>query len=73
MTTKDLIEYLQGFPPDSPVRLTAVTTEGRVIHDTLEIICITDQGVPAIFLRIDGGEPFDEEMTAAAEEDEQAI
>lgn len=71
MTARELMEYLQTFPPDAGVRMIAVNPSDRIIHDTQRIVCITNAPQPQIFLEVDGGEPFDAEAVEAAEDDER--
>lgn len=66
--TKELIEYLQGFPDDTEVRINVIdchrdTKYGFVI-DRLTVI--TDEEYPIIFLDIDSQNPVD--ITAREDE-----
>ena len=68
MTTKEMIEYLQRFDPETDISYIALNPPARLRHEVNGIICITDMERPAIALEIGGAIPFDEEETAAAEE-----
>lgn len=67
---KELIEYLQGFPDDTEVRINVIdchqdTKYGFVID---RLAMITDEEYPIIFLDIDSQNPVD---VTAREDDEE--
>lgn len=69
--TKELVEYLQGFPEDTEVRINVIdchqdTKYGFVID---RLAMITDEEYPIIFLDIDSQNPAD---ITAREGDEEA-
>lgn len=69
--TKELIEYLQGFPDDTEVRFNVIdchrdTKYGFVID---RLAMITDEEYPIIFLDINSQNPVD---ITAREGDEEA-
>ena len=55
MKTKELIEYLQGFPEESEVSLPVIDTkqERKYAFPVEEVVVITDDDHPVIFVRID--------------------
>lgn len=71
MKTKEMIEYLQKFDPETEVCIMVVNPPERLKHKIEGLICITDAGRPFIGVEVGGGIPFDEAMTKAAEEDEE--
>ena len=70
MKTKELIQYLQEFDPETEMSILAVDPPRRLRFPVGGGMIITDQGFPVICIELDGEEPFDEEKTAAAEADE---
>lgn len=69
MKNKELIEYLQGFDPESEVYIGAVNLTERKKYYT-EMAALTDGPRAAIFLNVIGETGFDEEECQAAEEAE---
>ena len=67
MKNKELIEYLQGFDPESEVYIGAVNVTERKKYYT-EMAVLTDGPKAAIFLNVIGEVGFDEEESRAAEE-----
>ena len=70
MKTKELIEYLQRFDPETDTCFLVINPPGRVRHEVEGTICITDAGRSIIGLEVGGGIPFTREEVEAAEEDE---
>lgn len=71
MKTKDMIEYLQTFNPETEVIVVVVNPPERIRYEVQKMICVTDAGKPFIGVEVGGGGiAFDREMTRAAEEDE---
>lgn len=71
MKTKEMIEYLQKFDPETEVCIMVVNPPERLKHEIKGLICITDAGRPFIGVEVGGGIPFDQEEVKAAEEDEK--
>ena len=70
MKNKELIQYLQGFDPETEMSILAADPPRRLRFPVGGVILITDQGFPVICIELNGEESFDEEETAAAEADE---
>lgn len=66
MNTKELIEYLSGFDPDTGVCFVAADVKNRIKFDVEFIYAITDMKEPFICLEIGESEPFDAEEVAEA-------
>ena len=67
MKNKELIEYLQGFDPESEVYIGAVNVTERKKYHT-EMAALTDGSRAAIFLNVIGEVGFDEVERQAVEE-----
>ena len=71
MKTKEMIEYLQKFDPETEVCIMVVNPPEWIRHEVQSLFMVTDAGRPFIGVEVGGGIPFDEAMTKAAEEDEE--
>lgn len=71
MTVKELSNYLKKFPEEEEVRFIAIDLKDRIVWTNPRLIIITDAPAPVIGLELNESEPFDAEMTRAAEEDER--
>ena len=69
MTTEELIEYLQGFPPESYITMIALDThqERKYAFRVEELSLITGEAFPQMWLHIDKEAPVD----VTREEDEE--
>lgn len=70
MKTRELIEYLSGFDPETDTAFLVLNPPARIIYQLEAIIALTDGDRPVISLEIGEGEPLDDAMVNAAEEDE---
>lgn len=70
MKSKELIEYLRGFEPETEVSIIAVDIETRKKYDA-ETAWIADAPVPAMIVNLVKEHDFDEEERLAAEEAEE--
>lgn len=55
MKTKELIEYLQTFDPETEVIIAVVNPPDRIRHEVQKLICVTDAGKPFIGVEVGGG------------------
>ncbi len=55
MKTKEMIEYLQKFDPETEVCIMVVNPPERLKHKIEGLICITDAGRPFIGVEVGGG------------------
>lgn len=75
MTVKELKEYLSKWPEDTDIYVVAMMPTKRLIwpgNKMRAFFIENNRGEPVIGLELDKGEPMDEEMVRAAEEDEAA-
>lgn len=55
MKTKDMIEYLQTFNPETEVIVVVVNPPERIRYEVQKMICVTDAGKPFIGVEVGGG------------------
>ena len=74
MTVKDLKEYIGRWPESEEIRPLAMAPKKRIVwlNDHINLIVAEDSEVPVIGMDLREGEPMDEEMIQAVEEDEAA-
>jgi len=70
MKTRELIEYLSRFDPETDTAFLVLNPPARIIFQLEAVVALTDGDKPVIGLEIGDGEPFDDAMVKAAEEDE---
>lgn len=68
MTVGEMIDYLKDFDRDLPLLMAALDTPARIIYPVTKVVVFTD--TPGFGLEVTKGEPFDEDLTEAAETDE---
>ena len=71
MKNSELKEYLNTFPDDADVSVIIANPKGRKLYPLKEYCAITDMGYPVFGLQVGEPKDFDDEMIAAAEEDER--
>lgn len=69
MKTRELIEYLSRFDPETDTAFLVLNPPARIIYQLEAVVALTDGDKPVIGLEIGDAEPFDEAMTKAAEGD----
>ena len=55
MKTKEMIEYLQKFDPETEVCIMVVNPPDRIRHEVQNLIMVTDAGRPFIGVEVGGG------------------
>lgn len=61
ITVKEFIEYLQRFPMESEVSVAVIdaTQRQKLAFEKRDIIMITDEDAPAVFINIDSRNSWD--------------
>lgn len=68
MKTKEIIEYLQGFDPESETAVVAINLKDRTKHEIEGVNFITDSESPAVFVLLGEVADIDTENEASKEE-----
>ena len=55
MKTKEMIEYLQKFDPETEVCIMVVNPPDRIRHEVQNLFMVTDAGRPFIGVEVGGG------------------
>lgn len=58
MKTKDMIEYLQTFDPETEIAMVVANPPDRIRYEVQKLICVTDAGKPFIGVEVGGGDRF---------------
>lgn len=71
VTTREMIEYMQAFPPESELKIFVIDTheERKYLFRIEGISMITDEEMPVVFLDIDRNTTHD--ITDDVHEDEE--
>lgn len=71
VTTQEMIEYLQAFAPESELKIFVIDTheERKCLFRIENLLMITDEEMPVVFLDIDRNTTHD--ITDDAHEDEE--
>ena len=69
MKVKDMTDYLANFGPDEDLPIVVLDPKARIWHQVENVVTIEEN--PFIGIEVHGSEPFDEDLTRAAEEDER--
>lgn len=70
MTVKELKGYLDRFPEEKELVVIAVNPPERKKYDVTGLVALTELEFPVIGIELGQAHGFDEEETAATEEDE---